>query len=222
MLTPLKRIGLAALVSLVSLSLAALKVPAQSTRGTRPTPITIPPSTTISGPRQTPLNQGITGQVGLTSSAFAALYPSLSSPLSNPSAPASQFSALTGLTNPYAGLSPSPYGNTAAGYGASGLGTYGGGGYGSYYPTQYIEASRFLSNFDDALKVLSQPDAGDYFTAKYTAQGRTVAELVKHMTAQGLTFAPAIPGDGPAYLALHRALVAYDVSGQARMMTAEH
>jgi hypothetical protein len=410
MLTPLKRMGLAALASLANLSMAPVGAPAQ---GIRPTPITIPRSTAVSGPRQTPLNQGITGQVGLSSAPFAALFPSLSNPLSNPlgnaaavTAPTNQLPALAGLTNPYAGTSQNPYG---------------GGGYGSYYyetelggylrgtadvvtaqgkylaslqqagllkeqtrqaaietrrksfdeylyerektptfrqerervaqlelqrslsdpstseiwsgqalntlladlakrphdetsgqtialdedllrhinlttgqgnvgllknagrlswplallgdansadrellnslapeainqavrgrvdkgtlkemfesvhrirrrlaadikdvtPTQYVEAGRFLSNLDDALKVLSHPDAGDYFTRKYTAQGRTVAELVKHMTAQGLTFAPAIPGDGPAYLALHRALVAYDVGGQVRMM-AEH
>jgi hypothetical protein len=82
---------------------------------------------------------------------------------------------------------------------------------------QYSDASRFLGHLDDALKALARPDAGDYFTRKYTAQGRTVAELVKHMTVQGLTFAPAVAGDGAAYSALHRALVSYDASIKARV-----
>jgi hypothetical protein len=76
--------------------------------------------------------------------------------------------------------------------------------------TQYIEAGRFLSQLDDAIRVLSRPDAGDYITGKNTAVGRDVAELVVSMVAKGLRFAPASPGDEATYLVLHRALVAYD------------
>ena len=40
--------------------------------------------------------------------------------------------------------------------------------------------------------------------------GKTVAELIKNMTADGLRFAPATQGDDGAYRALHNALNAYD------------
>ncbi|HEV3118552.1 MAG TPA: hypothetical protein VGY58_15990 [Gemmataceae bacterium] len=76
--------------------------------------------------------------------------------------------------------------------------------------TQYIDASRFMGQLDDAIRVLSRPDAGDYITSKSTAEGKNVAELVLNMSAKGLRFAPATPGDETAYLALHRALVIYD------------
>lgn len=75
-------------------------------------------------------------------------------------------------------------------------------------PSQYIEAKRFLSQFDDAVRALQQPDAGSFLSKKI--QARNVSELVDHMTRQGLLFAPAVPGDEAAYLAVHRALAAYD------------
>jgi hypothetical protein len=82
---------------------------------------------------------------------------------------------------------------------------------------QYAEASRFLGYLDDAIRALGRPDAGDYFTHKYTAQGKDVAELVESLTARGLRFAPATPGDELAYLAVHRALAAYDQNANARL-----
>ena len=50
----------------------------------------------------------------------------------------------------------------------------------------------------------------NYFNQKWVAKGKTVAELIQNMTAAGLRFAPATPGDEGAYRALHFALVAYD------------
>jgi hypothetical protein len=41
------------------------------------------------------------------------------------------------------------------------------------------------------LAVLQQPDAGYYFSGRYSAQGRTVAELVQDMASRGLRFGPA-------------------------------
>jgi len=75
-------------------------------------------------------------------------------------------------------------------------------------PSQYIEAKRFLGHFDDAIKALQQPDAGNYFTKKIRA--KSVAELVDYMTKNGLQFAPAVAGDEGAYVAVHRGLAAYD------------
>jgi hypothetical protein len=78
--------------------------------------------------------------------------------------------------------------------------------------TRYIEARRFLSDLDDAIKILRQPDAADYLNGKYTAKGRTVQQLIQYMTEHGLRFAPAVPGDEPAYTALHEALARYDTA----------
>jgi hypothetical protein len=84
-------------------------------------------------------------------------------------------------------------------------------------PSQYMEAKRFLGNLDAAIKVLRQPDAGDYFTQKYAAKGKNVAELVDYMTKKGLKFAPAVDGDEAAYSALHRALVNFDAGASAQL-----
>jgi hypothetical protein len=73
---------------------------------------------------------------------------------------------------------------------------------------RYIEAQRFVTNLGDALRVLARPDASKSFLRKSAVLARTVAELVAFMKAQGLHFAPAVPGDETAYLAVHRALVA--------------
>jgi hypothetical protein len=78
-------------------------------------------------------------------------------------------------------------------------------------PGQYIEAKHFLTDLQEAFKALQQPDVADYLTRKRAARGRTVAELVRSMTEQGLHFAPATTGDEAAYLALHRALALYDL-----------
>jgi hypothetical protein len=75
---------------------------------------------------------------------------------------------------------------------------------------EYIRAKRLLNELDDAMKLLGQPDAGNYFNQMYTAKGQTVAQLVQSMTRRDLRFAPAVPGDEAAYLVLQRALAEYD------------
>jgi hypothetical protein len=75
-------------------------------------------------------------------------------------------------------------------------------------PTQYSEARRFLRHLDEALKLLRQPNAGRFFTVEAT----TVSQLVQHLVRNGWRFASAVPGDEAAYLAMHRALVAYDLA----------
>ena len=84
---------------------------------------------------------------------------------------------------------------------------------------QYTEASRFLGYLDDAIRALGRPDAGDYFTRKYVAQGKDVAELVRNLAAKGLRFVPATPGDEAAYVAAHRALAAYDRAAKAQVVS---
>jgi hypothetical protein len=77
-------------------------------------------------------------------------------------------------------------------------------------PNQFIEANRFLSQFDDALKILGRPDAGDLIRPQLAAKSTSVADLLKYMGDKGLVFAPAVSGDESAYAAIHKALVAYD------------
>lgn len=87
-------------------------------------------------------------------------------------------------------------------------------------PAEYSEGRRFLSAYQDALTLLRQPGAGDYFTRK-APRGQTIADLVRHMTREGLVFAPAVPGDEAAYRALHRALAVYDVADAGKQLAAK-
>jgi len=77
-------------------------------------------------------------------------------------------------------------------------------------PSQYIESRRYLNFLKEGVKALQGDQAADYLNGKYAAKGKTVAELIKYMTENGLKFAPATPGAEGAYRALHFALVAYD------------
>lgn len=83
-------------------------------------------------------------------------------------------------------------------------------------PAQGIEARRYLSNLDDALRALERPNASNFLTREWAAKGANVAELVKNMKEKGLVFAPSVGGDESAYLALQRALAAYSAAVEAR------
>jgi len=85
-------------------------------------------------------------------------------------------------------------------------------------PSQYIEARRFLNQLSAAIKALSDPKVANYFNNTWNARGSNVAELVSHMTKQGLTFAPAAPGDEAAYRAVYDALRTFEAGlpGRAR------
>lgn len=78
-------------------------------------------------------------------------------------------------------------------------------------PSEFTEASRYLRELKDSLRVLQQSDVAKYFRPAWTPQGATVGELVQQMTREGLRFAPAVSGDESYYTALHRALVDYDL-----------
>jgi hypothetical protein len=77
---------------------------------------------------------------------------------------------------------------------------------------QYIESKRYLNQLDAAIKALSDPNAKKYFNNNWIGKTKNVAELVKHMSSEGLTFAPATPGDEAAYNALYTALRSFDSS----------
>ena len=82
----------------------------------------------------------------------------------------------------------------------------------------YIGTKRFMTNLDEAIKLLRQPDAGKYFNQTYAARGKTAAELVRYMTQMDLRFAPAVGGDEPAYRALHQILAAYDRAAHSQLL----
>jgi hypothetical protein len=76
-------------------------------------------------------------------------------------------------------------------------------------PAEYIEAKNFINAFDDAVTALRQKDAGTHLAGRDLLKATSMAELVKYMTEHGLRFAPALPGDTDAYLALHKAFASY-------------
>jgi hypothetical protein len=86
----------------------------------------------------------------------------------------------------------------------------------------YVRAKQFLARIDDAIKILRQPDVGNYFNQTYVARGNTVGELVRHMTLLDLHFAPAVEGDAAAYHALHQVLAAYDRAAHQQTMASNH
>jgi hypothetical protein len=90
-------------------------------------------------------------------------------------------------------------------------------------PSEFTEASRYLRELRDSIRVLQQSDVAKYFRAPWTPKGSTVGELVQQMTREGLRFAPAVSGDEPYYTALHRALVDYDMGvAQLTMVQPSH
>jgi hypothetical protein len=84
-------------------------------------------------------------------------------------------------------------------------------------PDQYIAGKRFLNDLGTSIKALQSPNAAKYASGKYNPRGQTVGELVQEMTANGLRFAQATPGDESSYLALQRALATYS-TGLAQMV----
>jgi len=74
-------------------------------------------------------------------------------------------------------------------------------------PSDHIAAQRYLNQIDDALRALSDPAARTYFQ---TPPAKNVAELARYMIDKGLLFAPAVPGQENAYIALYRAMQSFD------------
>jgi hypothetical protein len=85
---------------------------------------------------------------------------------------------------------------------------------GDVTPSMYIEASNYLNSLDGAIRALQQPDVSSFVNGRYALKSKTVPQLVKFMTNNGLQFAPAVPGDEGPYVALQQAMAAYDRSLQ--------
>lgn len=89
--------------------------------------------------------------------------------------------------------------------------------------TQYMDARRFMDQLEESTRVLQEPRAANYFNGAWVAKGSTVADLTRHMSSQGLKFAPATAGDEASYTALHRSMATYDtaLNSQAPKQTAK-
>jgi hypothetical protein len=82
--------------------------------------------------------------------------------------------------------------------------------------SQYLEAKRFLHNFDAARIALANGEAIPYFKfQKWVSGGKSIQQITAYMIQEGLLFASATPGDESAYRAMHSALAAYDVEVNA-------
>ena len=75
---------------------------------------------------------------------------------------------------------------------------------------QSLEAKGFMRQLQATARILRDPSATKYLNNTWAAKGRTVAELVDNMTREGLNFAPAAPGDEPAYMSLYYSLRAFE------------
>jgi hypothetical protein len=76
----------------------------------------------------------------------------------------------------------------------------------------YLEAKRFLNNFDAACIALDNGEAVGYFNfQQWIGGGKTIQEVVDYLAREGLLFAPAIHEGESAYRAAHSALAAYDL-----------
>jgi hypothetical protein len=80
--------------------------------------------------------------------------------------------------------------------------------------TAYLTGNRFLDKLEGSVNDLQKPGAGKFLSGSYAAKGRTVEELVRNMGNQGLQFAPASPGNEPAYRALYNAMVSYSTGAE--------
>lgn len=91
-------------------------------------------------------------------------------------------------------------------------------------PNEYVQSKKFLNDLAKSVKSLQDPNVSNYVNRKWAARGNTVSELVQHISGQGLRFAPATPGDEPAYASVHRAMATYEsgMSGSvAKLYTPE-
>jgi hypothetical protein len=76
-------------------------------------------------------------------------------------------------------------------------------------PNQNIDGNRYVRELRSTVTALQQPNVAMFFAANRVSPADSVGQLVQNMSAQGQTFAPAVPGNEPAYTALHTAMVSF-------------
>ena len=79
----------------------------------------------------------------------------------------------------------------------------------------FVGGQAFLDSLQSSLRVLQRPDVAKFFDGTYAPRGNNVPDLVEHMTAEGLQFAPANPGADSAYFSLHSSFVSYARAAQS-------
>ena len=72
-----------------------------------------------------------------------------------------------------------------------------------------IAARRFLNQIATAMRTLKAGGVAGLVNPAWATEGTSVANLVKHMTKYKIQFGPALEGNEPSYLALHRGLSTY-------------
>jgi len=77
-------------------------------------------------------------------------------------------------------------------------------------PDQYNEAKRYVVLLKNTLTALKDRNVANVINGSWALKGKNVAELVQHMRDKGLWFAPATPGDEPAYTSLYYALASFE------------
>jgi hypothetical protein len=82
---------------------------------------------------------------------------------------------------------------------------------GDLTPSESVVAHRFLKQLDDAITALRSKDVGAQLKGKLALKGKTVADLLRHMSAQGLTFGAATTGDERAYVAVRNYLMGFNL-----------
>ncbi len=80
-----------------------------------------------------------------------------------------------------------------------------------------ISCQRYTQELSNAMNLLKEPNAKNYFNGSWEAKGASVGELVEYMNKNGLKFSPAGPEDQQFYTAFYSALVTYD-SGLYRLV----
>jgi hypothetical protein len=89
--------------------------------------------------------------------------------------------------------------------------------------TQYLEAKRFLNDFDEARYALEKGEAGTQFKYReFIAGGKNAQEIVDFLVTNGYKIAPAISGDEAAYRALYSAMAALDVAVNTQYGTPDY
>lgn len=74
--------------------------------------------------------------------------------------------------------------------------------------SENVGIKRQLKSLEDSIAFLKQRDAADWLPGKPKIKPQSIQELILMMQQKGVRFAPAFEGNEPAYLTMHRALVA--------------
>jgi hypothetical protein len=86
----------------------------------------------------------------------------------------------------------------------------------------YMEAKRFLDHFGDSLRGVSNSVAAKkhFEYQKFSTGGKTAQELVQFVRDNGLTIAPANPGEEGAYEATYSVLANFDIAFNTQVASA--